>query len=90
MLAGLAFVTLVLFVDPDRFKPRIGYRAQVRQEGLDEPLRQLAWKAQLRLTARFARLQARGLQINKICVAVARELAGFIWALARASAPARA
>jgi len=73
-----------------RFKPRIGYRAQVRQERLDEPLRQLAWKAQLRLTARFARLQARGLQINKICVAVARELAGFIWALARASAPARA
>lgn len=73
-----------------RFKPRIGYRAQVRQEELDEPLRQLAWKAQLRLTARFARLQARGLQINKICVAVARELAGFIWALARASAPARA
>jgi transposase len=73
-----------------RFKPRIGYRAQVRQEGLDEPLRQLAWKAQLRLTARFARLQARGLQVNKVCVAVARELAGFIWALAQASAPARA
>jgi transposase len=65
-------------------------RAQVRQEGLNEPLRQLAWKAQLRLTARFARLQGRGLQINKVCVAVARELAGFIWALARASAPARA
>jgi hypothetical protein len=44
----------------------------------------------LRLTARFARLQARGLQINKVCVAVARELAGFIWAMAQASAPARA
>jgi len=73
-----------------RLKPRIGYRAQVRQEGLDESLRQLAWKAQLRLTARFARLQARGLQINKVCVAVARELAGFIWAMAQASAPARA
>lgn len=72
-----------------RFKPRIGYRAQVRQEALPEPIRAIAWKAQLRLTARFARLQARGLQINKVCVAVARELAGFIWAIARATAPAK-
>lgn len=73
-----------------RFKPRIGYRAQVRQEALPEPIRALAWKAQLRLTARFARLHARGLQINKVCVAVARELAGFIWVIARASDPTRA
>lgn len=73
-----------------RFKPRIGYRAQARQEALPEPIRALAWKAQLRLTARFARLQARGLQINKVCVAVARELAGFIWAIARATEPAKA
>jgi len=42
----------------------------------------LAWKAQLRLSARFARLKARGVQINKVCVAVARELAGFVWAMA--------
>lgn len=68
-----------------RFKPRIGYRAQRRQEALREAIRAIAWKAQLRLTARFARLAARRLQINKVCVAVARELAGFIWAIARAS-----
>lgn len=73
-----------------RFAPRIGYRAQVRQEGLSEPIRCLAWKAQLRLTARFARLQGRGLQINKVCVAVARELDGFVWAIAKASEPHRA
>ena len=41
----------------------------------------MAWKAQLRLTQRFATLNARGLQANKACVAVARELAGFIWAI---------
>lgn len=64
-----------------RFKARIGYRAQQRQEDLPQPIRQMAWKAQLRLTARFARLNARGVQINKVCVAVARELAGFIWAI---------
>ena len=30
---------------------------------------------------RFAALQARGVQPNKICVAIARELSGFIWAI---------
>lgn len=66
-----------------RFTPRIGYRAQRRQEGLPPPTRELAWKAQLRLSARFAKLRGRGVQINKVCVAVARELAGFVWAIAK-------
>ena len=64
-----------------RFKARIGYRAQQRQEDLPQQIKDVAWKAQLRLTARFSSLNARGVQINKICVAVARELAGFIWAI---------
>jgi hypothetical protein len=34
------------------------------------------------LSGRFARLRARGVHINKVCVAVARELAGFVWAIA--------
>jgi len=66
-----------------RFTPRVGYRAQRRQEGLSEAVRAHAWKAQLRLAARFAKLRARNMQANKICVAVARELAGFVWAIAR-------
>ena len=41
----------------------------------------MAWKAQTRLTGRFAALNERGLQKNKACVAVARELAGFVWAI---------
>jgi transposase len=65
-----------------RFKPRIGYQAQRRAEDLLQAIRDLAWKAQLRLSGRFARLRARGVQVNKVCVAVARELAGFIWAIA--------
>ena len=75
-----------------RFKARIGYRAQQRQQGLTQAIRDMAWKAQLRLTTRFARLNARGVQINKVCVAVARELAGFIWAIgtqAQSSAAAK-
>ncbi|WP_018990599.1 IS110 family RNA-guided transposase [Aromatoleum toluclasticum] len=66
-----------------RFKPKIGYPAQRRQQDLPDPIRGIAWKAQLRLTERFAKLHARGLTINKVCVAVARELAGFVWAIAR-------
>jgi transposase len=65
-----------------RFRPRIGYNAQRRAEALPQVVRDLGWKAQLRLTGRFARLRARGVHINKVCVAVARELAGFIWAIA--------
>lgn len=64
-----------------RFNARISRRAQVRQEDLSEQVRALGWKAQLRLTKRFAALKDRGVQINKVCVAVARELTGFIWAI---------
>ena len=64
-----------------RFRPRVGYPAQRRAENLPPVLRELGWKAQLRLTGRFARLHARGMHKNKICVAIARELAGFIWAI---------
>jgi transposase len=65
-----------------RFRPRIGYQAQRRAEDLPQAIRDVAWKAQLRLSGRFAALKARGVHINKVCVAVARELAGFVWAIA--------
>ena len=68
-----------------RFSARVGRQAQRRQEGLSEQLRAMGWKAQLRLTKRFAALQGRGVQANKACVAVARELAGFVWAIGTAA-----
>lgn len=64
-----------------RFPARIGRAAQLRQEGLSEQVRAIGWKAQLRLSKRFAALNKRGLQVNKACIAVARELAGFVWAV---------
>jgi transposase len=64
-----------------RFKARISREALARQEALSESIRTTAWKAQLRLTQRFAALRERGVQVNKACVAIARELAGFIWAI---------
>ena len=41
----------------------------------------IAWKAQLRLNAKFKRLLARRVMKNKAVVAVARELTGFVWAI---------
>ena len=65
----------------NRFKARISREALVRQESLSESIRTTARKAQLRLIQRFAALRDRGVQINKACVAIAPELAGFIWAI---------
>lgn len=69
---------------------RIGRQMLDRQEGLPKVVRDIAWKAQLRLTARFRRLIARGKAKPKVATAVARELTGFIWAIAREVKPARA
>jgi len=70
-----------------RFTPRIGERAHRRQRELPEVIRATGWKAQQRLCLRFAQLRKRGIQANKVTVAVARELAGFIWAIARLAQP---
>jgi transposase len=58
-----------------------------RQTELPKTAIAIAWKAQLRLRARFRRLAARGVNRNKIVVAIARELAGFVWAIARQIKP---
>jgi hypothetical protein len=54
-----------------------------RQAQLPKVVTDIAWRAQTRLCARFRRLAARKLPTNKIVVAIARELAGFVWAIAR-------
>jgi transposase len=50
-------------------------------------VRDIAWKAQLRLCARFRKLAARALNRNKLVTAIARELAGFVWAIGRQVQP---
>ncbi len=54
-----------------------------RQEAVPEPIRQIAWKAQLRLCARFRKLTARGKSRSRVVTAIARELSGFMWAIAK-------
>jgi transposase len=65
-----------------RHPARISRKMQARQEGQPKNVRDIAWRAQLRLGQRYRRLSSRKLHQNKICVAIARELAGFVWAVA--------
>lgn len=66
-----------------RYSARLSRPVAERQ--LDQPksVRDIAWRAQLRLCSRYRRLCGRGMHSNKICVAVARELAGFLWEAGR-------
>lgn len=72
-----------------RYPARISRTLQLRQERQPAQIRAIAWRAQLRLHHRYRRLKTRGLQHNKICVALARELAAFIWDIGRHVAPSR-
>jgi transposase len=65
------------------FQPRVSRLIQVRQQDLPEEIRDIAWKAQVRLCKRFRRLQARGKHHNTVVTAIARELVGFMWAIAK-------
>lgn len=67
--------------------PRIGRVHAYRQEVLPKVVCDIAWNAQLRLTGRFRRLVARGKAKPKVATAIARELTGFIWAIAREVTP---
>jgi transposase len=60
---------------PARVSPEI----QRRHEGIPKPIVDRAWDAQVRLCRRYRKLIARGKEKNIAVVAVARELAGFIW-----------
>lgn len=71
-----------------RVSARVSWVIARRQTGLPRNLTDIAWKAQLRLCARFRKLAARRLPRNKIIVAIARELSGFVWAIARQVKPA--
>jgi transposase len=65
-----------------RLRPRVGYELARRQRGQHARVIERAWRCQERLHRRWRRMAARGKLHQKIVVACARELAGFVWALA--------
>jgi transposase len=66
-----------------RFPAKVSREIQKRQEQLPLTIRNIAWKAQLRLTKRFRAMALQGKPHNVIVVAIARELAAFMWAIAQ-------
>jgi len=63
-------------------RPWVGGFLRKRQQGLEQDVKEIAWKAQQRLHSRYTRLSARGKNKNQVVTAVGRELLGFIWAIA--------
>lgn len=61
---------------------------QRRAEQTSEQVQDIAWRAQKRLCGRYRGLEARGKLKVQVCTAIARELAGFIWAVGQAVEPA--
>ena len=71
-----------------RLKPKVSETIQKRQQGQSKPVRLIAWKAQERLHKRFRQLSAKKKSVVA-ATAVARELAGFVWAIACQVKPAQ-
>ena len=65
-----------------RHPAKVSEILQKRLELLPKPLQELSWKAQVRLCGRFRKLRARK-HINQVVVAIAREMAAFLWAIAK-------
>lgn len=71
-----------------RHSAGIGRDHQERQQGLPQQVRDIAWKAQTRLCARYRQLMAKGKRNTVVVTAIAREIAAFLWAIARQIEPA--
>ena len=61
---------------------------RARLEKLPKPVRDIAWKAQVRLCARYRRLSAAGKKPPVVAAATAHEMAAFQWAIGKEVAPA--
>ena len=70
-----------------RFSARVGETLRGRLKDLPLNIRNIAWKAQVRLCARYRRLIAKGKKTPVATTAIARELAAFLWAIGQQVAP---
>jgi transposase len=63
-----------------RYKPAIGVTLRRRQQGAGPDTIARSWKAQRRLHGKYRAMTARGKAAPEAVTAIARELAGFVWA----------
>jgi transposase len=66
-----------------RHPAKVSPAIQRRHDGLPKAIIDRAWDAQLRLCKRYRRLVTRGKHPNVAVIAIARELAAFVWDIAR-------
>jgi transposase len=66
-----------------RYPAKVSRHLQLRLEKVPKVIQDMSWKAQVRLCKRYRRLVARGKNVNQVVVAIAREMAAFVWAIAR-------
>jgi transposase len=66
-----------------RYPAKVSRHLQLRLETQPKVIQDISWKAQVRLCKRYRQLSARGKHANVVTVAIARELAGFMWAIAQ-------
>lgn len=64
-----------------RFRPAVSRDIRERNEGLPPEIQAIAWKAQHRLHSRYRVLLGKGKSKQQTITAIARELAGFVWAI---------
>jgi len=66
-----------------RYLPLVGKQLRARVNAAPVEVQRTSWEAQRRLCHRYRRLTAAGKPKNKVVVAIARELAAFVWSVAR-------
>jgi transposase len=66
-----------------KYNANISKEMQLKQEGLPKQIIDIAWQAQCRLCRRYQRLMHKGKHRNVVVTAIAREMAAYIWAIAR-------
>lgn len=71
-----------------RHPPRLGKEKLTKVAAAPREVREIAWKAQHRLTSRYRALTRNGKKPTVVVTAIARELSGFVWAINRAVRPA--
>jgi transposase len=66
-----------------RYPAKVSRHLQLRLEKQPKAIQDISWKAQVRLYTRYRKLIARGKHTNQVVVAIARELVGCMWAIAK-------
>jgi transposase len=66
-----------------RYPAKVSRHLQLRLAKQPKVIQDISWKAQVRLCKGYRQLLARGKHVNQVVVAIARELVGFMWAIAK-------